>query len=670
MVIVHRSALAVHRLALSLVVASALVAAACGGGTGATQPQSSSNTGAPAASRANVSTDKNAYPVFPNADAGADPSVPAEEGGKGFKGDGWETNSNFDLIGDPRAVKGGVLREYQPNFPGTLRINGPEANTALNQTITNMVYETLLGMHPTTLEYMPALATHWQISADKMSYRFRLDPNARFSDGQPVTSDDVVATWSFLMDKGLQDPMTELVFAKFEKPVAESKYIVSVKSKVLNWRNFMYFAQSMPILPAHVLKDVDGARYVKEYNFKLLPGSGAYRVDEADVVKGKSVTIRRRNDYWADGQRRNIGGNNFDELREIVVRDQNLAFEMFKKGDLDYYPVNISRQWIEEMNFDRVQRGLVQKRKIYNDNPQGVQGLAMNTRKAPFNDVRVREALQHLLNRPLLIQKLFFNEYTPMNSYYAGSLYENPKNPKNEYDPELALKQLADAGWKDRDAQGRLVKNGQPLAIELLYDTKTFEPTFTIYQDDLRKVGIALNLRLVTPETLFQLAMERKFDVMMIGWTGLLFPNPETSYHSTLADKNNTNNITGFKNARVDELLDTYDVEFDQQKRVAIIREIDGILANSHDYVLQWQAPFQRIAYWNKFGMPEGYLSRFGDYRDLIGLWWIDPDKQSQLTRAMADSAGKLPVGQTEVRYWTDYAKQHSSQTGDAPATK
>ena len=156
-----------------------------------------------------------------------------------------------------------------------------------------------------------------------------------------MVADDVVATWDFEMDKGLQAPMSQLVFAKFERPVAESKYIVRVQSKALNWRNFLYFS-TMSILPAHVLKNVDGAKYVQEYNFKLLPGTGPYRVHDVDVLKGKSVSLRRRNDYWAEGVRRNVGLNNFDEVREIVVRDQNLAFEMFKKGDLDNYFVNIS----------------------------------------------------------------------------------------------------------------------------------------------------------------------------------------------------------------------------------------------------------------------------------------------------------------------------------------
>ena len=660
---------------MRVVAKSALIACvvslsvACGGG--GPEANRGGTTPTPAGSPSNASTDKNAYPVFPNKDAGADPSVPAEQGGRGFTGEGWETNTDFDLIGDPRAVKGGLFREYQPDFPSTLRINGPESNTVLNAMITNMAYETLLTMHPTTLEYMPTLATHWQISADKATYRYRIDPNARYSDGQPVVADDVVATWSFLMDKTLEDPMTELVYAKFEKPIAESKYIVSVKSKVLNWRNFLYFSQSMPILPAHVLKTVNGARYLKEYNFKLLPGSGPYVVNEADISKGQSLTIRRRNDYWAEQARRNIGVNNFDEIRETVVRDQKLSIEMFKRGDLDYYgPVNAT-YWVQELdNLDRVKRGLIQRRKIYNESPQGTMGLAINMRKPPLDDVRVRTALQHLLNRPLMIEKLFYNEYSPIDSYFAFSVYENPSNPKLQYDPQLALKLLAEAGWKDRDAQGRLVRNGQPLAVELIYYSKVYEPAMTTYQEDLRKVGIGLNLRFLTPETVFQLMGDLQFDMIHVQWTGLLFPNPETSWKSTLADQKSTNNVNGVKNARIDQLLDAYDREFDQQKRVAIIREIDGILAGLHPYVLFWDPPYQRLAYWNKFGHPEGYLTRVGDYRDPIGLWWIDRQKEAELARAMGDNSAKMAVGETEVRFWQQYAKSQGAKPAAEAGTR
>jgi microcin C transport system substrate-binding protein len=473
----------------------------------------------------------------------------------------------------------------------------------------------------------------------------------------------VVATWTFLMDKGLQSPSSQMVFGKFEKPVAESKYIVSVKSKVLNWRNFLYFS-GMSIMPAHVLATVDGAAYLKDYNFKLMPGSGAYTVADADIVKGKSVSIRRRTNYWGEKHRRNVGVNNFDEIREVVVRDQKLAFEMFKKGDIDDYYVNVSREWVEEMNFDRVQRGLIQKRKIYNDAPAGFSGIAFNTRKEPFSDIRVRKALTLLQNRDELIKKLFFNEYVPLNSYYAGGIYENKKNATNLYDQQAALQLLADAGWKDRDAQGRLVKNGQPLTLELLYSGKGSEPWMTVYQEELRKLGIALNLRLVTPETLFKLVMDRNFGLVSMGWGSLLFPNPETQFGGSLADQPNNNNITGFKNARVDELLTQYDKEFDQKKRAAIIQEIDGLVANSYEYVLGWDAPFSRIAYWNKFGHPDGYLTRVGDYRDIPTLWWLDPQKEADLHRAMGDDSAKLPVGDTEVRYWPQYGEREKAAAG------
>src|SRR5688572_5518987 len=645
--------LALRSIALTLI---AGLFVACGGGTSPQERGGGSTT--PAADGRQVSMDKAAYPVFPNADSGADPSVPAEQGGRGFAGQGWETNADYDLIGDPRAVKGGRFRQHQLDFPTTFRYRGPNT-TEVGLMLEGMVYESLLNLHPTTLDWMPSLATHWQISPDRMTYRYRIDPNARWSDGQPVVADDVVATWTLSMDKGLQDPSSQLVFEKFEKPVAESKYIVSVKSKVLNWRNFVYFS-GMALYPAHVLKTVDGARYIKEYNIKMLPGTGPYIVNESDVVRVNSFTISRRKDYWAANQRRNIGANNFDEIQQIVIRDPSLAFETFKRGDLDYYYVNVSREWVEELNFDRVQRGLIQKRKVFTDYPLSQSGLAMNTRRQPLDDIRVRQALTHLYNRDLLIQKIFFNEYSPKHTYFFGA-YANPDNPKNPYDPKLALSLLAEAGWKDRDAQGRLVRNGRPLTFELLYGQKGFEPVFTIYQEDLRKVGIGLNLRLVTFETMVRLIDERQFDLVSVGYTGLLFPNPETSFHSTLADQNNTNNITGIKNARIDELLKAYDVEFDQRKREAIIREIDGIVANLHHVILGWDAPFWRLAFWNKFGFPESYLTRYGYYRDPLSLWWIDPQKAQQLAQAMRDDAAKMAVGPTDIHFWEEWVKRQGS---------
>src|SRR5271154_7100081 len=123
-----------------------------------------------------------------------------------------------------------------------------------------------------------------------------------------------------MVDKKIKEPAEQQTFENLNRPVAESKYIVRVQAKELNWRNFLYFS-GMVIFPAHVLKTLNGDGYIKEYNYKLLPGSCPYTIHEEDFVKGQSITVRRRKDYWAASARANVGLNNFDELHFAVVRD-------------------------------------------------------------------------------------------------------------------------------------------------------------------------------------------------------------------------------------------------------------------------------------------------------------------------------------------------------------
>jgi microcin C transport system substrate-binding protein len=643
-----------------------LLAAACGGGE-ERAPQPSATPAPPAPSAAEVATDKDAYPVFPDADRGADPSVPAEQGGRGFSGEGWETNTDYDLIGDPRAVKGGTLRQaMMTDFPSTLRYYGPNVS-AWNLMLQNLVYETLLGLHPTTLAYIPALATHWQISDDKRTFRFRIDPNARWADGAPVTAGDVVASWKLTVDKGLQDPARTVIFSNFEEPVAESRYLVSVRAKTENWQNFLYFSSSLYLYPAHILEKIDGETYVREYNYKMLPGTGPYGVSEQDVHKGSMIKIRRRTDYWAEKQRRNVGIANFDEIQQVVVRDRNLEFEMFKKGDLDYFWVSRAQMWVEELDFENIGRGLVQKRKIFNHNPAGIQGIAMNTRREPYDDIRVRKALRHLFHRESMIAKLMYSEYVPLDSRFPNSVYENPTNERVAYDPERALQLLGEAGWKDRDQAGRLVRNGRRLDLEIVYADQASERFFTIYQEDLRKIGIGLNLRLVTFETLVKLLDERSFGMASIAYTGSTFPSPEAELRSDLADQKNTNNITGFKSSRADEIIAAYQKEFDFQKRVRLLRELDGLFTGEHHWILEWTAPYERIVFWNKFGQPRGLLTRIGDYRDIPSLWWLDPARAQQLTEALRNPSLQLGEGASEDRTWLDFARLEAERSPGAP---
>ncbi len=626
-----------------------VVAAGCGG----SGPAPEGTATVPVVRTEPVSLDKNDYPVFPDADAGADPSVSAEDGGAGFTGDGWETNTEFDFIGDPRAVKGGRFSQDTSDFPGTVRVFGPDT-TVWNQLLHNMVYDTLLTIHPTTLEFIPLLATHWQVSEDQRTLRFRLNPNARFSDGESVTAEDVVASWDLMVDPSTQAPNYRAIFERFNRPVAESRYIVSVVAKESSWRNLVDFSMVW-IFPSYVVETLEGDDYLRKYNYTLMPGSGPYILHEADIDRGNSVTVRRRTDYWAEHHRVNVGLNNFDEVTDIVVRDRNLAFEMFKRGDLDFYFINRAQMWVEELEFDQIEKGWIQKRKIFNQEPQSIQALAFNMREVPFDDIRVRQALILLFNRQQLIEKLFYDQYLPQNSVFPGSVYENPDNPRNEYDPERAIELLGEAGWSSRDSQGRLVKDGRPFNIELIYASQTSEPMLTVLQEDLRRVGIGLNLRFLTYATLIKLLDERQFDFVSIGYSASKpFPMPESMYRSDLADQPASNNISGFKNERVDAIIAEYDQSPDVATRIELMRELDGIVAGEYIYMLQWYAPYHRVAFWNKYGQPDGYLTRIGDYLDPATLWWVDPAKQAALDQARRNDTS-LEVGPSEIRYWLDF---------------
>ena len=180
-----------------------------------------------------------------------------------------------------------------------------------------------------------------------------------------------------------------------------------------------------------MLKTVDGAAYLKDYNFKLLPGHGAYKVEEADIQKGKSVSIRRRADYWAEKYRRNVGLNNFDEIREIVVRDQKLAFEMFKKGDIDDYYVNVSREWVEEMNFDKVAARPDPEAEDLQRRAERLRRASRSTRASdPFDDIRVRKALDAAAESGRADQEAVLQRIRAAQLVLCGRHLREPEQPE------------------------------------------------------------------------------------------------------------------------------------------------------------------------------------------------------------------------------------------------
>lgn len=563
----------------------------------------------------------------------------------------WVTNESFPQIGDANAKKGGILNDAISSYPATFRVHGPNANTTFNTLMTGLVYQTLIAIHPNTLEFIPSLADAWEIKDDNKTFLFRLNPNARWADGQPVTPEDVVFSFELVIDPNTQDPYSADLFGRlFEKPDIVDERTVKFVAKSLHWRNFIFCGANLPIVPAHTFR---GKNYLTDLNWDLPNGSGPYKLES--FKKGSNIVFARRDDFWAKDRREYAGTYNFDQIKFTVVRDDALTFEKFKKGELDIYVVGMAKRWVEETDFDKVRQGWIQKRKMFNLEPNGVYGLAMNMRRPPFDDARVRKAFAYLYNRPVFMEKLFFHEYQNMYSYFPNSPYENPKNEKIDYNPQKAQELLAEVGWKERDAQGLLLKDGKPFSVTLLYGDKVSERHLTIYQEDLKKAGIDLKLKLMDYSAMYKLLDERNFEMANMAWNSLIFPNPEANYHSKYADIEQTNNITGLKIPRVDEILDQYPLMFDLQERIAALQELDGLIYNEYPYVLNWYAPFSRVMFWNRFGMPESYVTRYGSElgvtNTIISMWWYEAEKDAQLAQAVKAKSA-LPVGETEVHYW------------------
>ena len=599
-----------------------------------------------------------------------DTITPAEQGGYGFeklaKSLGyesyiWSEDVDGTYFGDPKAKKGGTLNYIHSLFPRTMRVIGQNSSQVLNsRTIMALCYESLLSQHPTTLEFVPSLASHWSISDDKMVFKFRINPDSRWWDGMPVTADDIVATWDLRMDETILFPSSQIAFGKFERPVAESKYIVSVKAKSVNWRNFLYFS-TMVIHPNHILKDLDGTAFLEEYAFSVIPGTGPYIIPEENIINQESYTFERRDDYWAADNPMIRYKYNFDRIKVSVVKDNDaLQFEKFKKGEQDIFNVNRSRRWIEETDFDATKNGWIKKQRVFSEKPAGTSGYYFNMRQWPFDDKRVRYAFCYLYDREKMNREMYYNEYGMMNSLYSGTVYENPNNNSFSYNPQKAIELLQEAGYTSRNNDGWLVheKTGQVLSFEIGIQ-KTSEYMVTPVQQMMKEYGIDMKIKFVDYNTMIKNVNARNFSVCMLAYTGLIYPNPESSLRSSLADMNDNNNVWGFKSERVDELLDEYDICFDQSRRIEIIQEIDGIFNDEHPIAFSIVRNYSRMMWWDKFGYPHWMLSRYvGEYWDAFYYWWIDEEVQEQLTDAMEDGR-KLDLKPIDMKYWPDYLKNN-----------
>ena len=570
---------------------------------------------------------------------------------------GWITNKNTYPTGSPEAKKGGMITMLGGDeYPSTFRDIGKDSRSQVNGLLAGLQYESLLAFDYERLEWGPNLATHWKISADSLTYWFRLNPKAIFADGRDVTSADVIATFKLLIDDGHQDPNVAGFWDDlFEIPVSESKYTFRVTAKKKDWRTFRNFA-SLTVMPSAYLDKVDGAGYIEKYDFSFMPGSGPYEYDRENSKKGNEgyIIMKRRDDWWAKNNPDNIGLYNFDKIKFIFIEDENQQVMSFFNGDYDIYPWSRAQWWVERFNDkqDEIKNGWVQKIKIFNFLPKGPSGIVFNTQKTPFDDIRIRKAFTHLFDVDKLNKRLFFNEYVRLNTYFYGTPYANPRNPMLEFSPQKALELLNQAGWIRQDGNQWLTNEKNEI-FEFEFLTDPYGPRiYTTFQEDLKNVGIKMNFKQVDGSTKFSKTMKKEYEVTSQGWTGGFFPSPEGTMHSKYANEVEVTNITSMAYPELDKLIEAYNAEWDAKKRIPLAHQIDSIAVNSFHYALGWTSPYgARMLHWHKFGMPESGITYVGDWRTPLSHWWIDPLQEMQLNNARANNTN-LPIKPIDIDYW------------------
>ena len=331
--------LRLYAILCAILVSSAMIG--CGGGD---SPDNADNT-------TNGTSGESMATEMPKTYTGAqvDSSVTPEMGGIGFEevaeGEGWQTNTideeqYYKYYASKDAKKGGELIFPQQDYPAVIRPYGKDANTVTISLIESLVYEPMTGIDPITLELLPILATHWKVGEDGQTYFFRINPHARFSDGYPVTSDDVLATHKLVTDKTIIDPYYNFQFGEqFDPPQKISPYIFSVKSKEKNWKNMRIFG-GLSILPAHVIGDMPGSEFLEKFKYNLPPGSGPYTVLEKDINPQTTLTLTRLTDWWQKDDPLSQGQYNFDKITFKTINLIRLhRLQSFLLETLDVYLV-------------------------------------------------------------------------------------------------------------------------------------------------------------------------------------------------------------------------------------------------------------------------------------------------------------------------------------------
>jgi len=561
---------------------------------------------------------------------------------------------HFDYV-NPNAPKGGRLAHLGPAATITFDSFNPFILRGDAAQGLELLFDSLMvrAMDEPDAVY-GLVAKTAKLAPDRRSVTFQMRPEAKFSDGSPLTAEDVVFTFETLKTKG--HPHYRILLRDVVRAEALGPHEVRFVFQGENLRDLPLTVATLPILS----KAYYATREFDQTTLEPPLGSGPYRI--SDFKQGSYTTFKRREDYWAKDLPVNRGRYNFDEIRYEYFRDRTAALESLKAGAYDLREEFTAKDWATSYDIPQVKDGRIVLLTLPDESPSGAQGFFLNNRRAKFSDRRVRKALDYAFDFEWTNANLFYSLYTRTASYFENSEMKATGKPspeelallepyRDQLPPEVfdepyvppvsdgsgsdrrllrtAAKLLEEAGWELKGNQ-RVNKNGEVLSIEFLVYEPTFERVIAPYIKNLKSLGIDAYIRRVDPAQFERRVKAFDFDIITQRFSMRLTPGAEllNFFGSEAAATEGSFNRAGIKNPVVDALAQKALEAQSREELVTAIRALDRVLRAGHYWVPQWYKASHHIAYWNKFGRPE---TKPKYDRGIVDTWWYDAGKASKL---------------------------------------
>lgn len=567
----------------------------------------------------------------------------------------WETNDEDPTFASPDAKRGGTFRSSMLSFPLTIRRIGPDSNGSFAGPLRYNQLSPVI-FHPNTRRAIPVLATHWAFGPDGRSIYYRLNPNARWSDGVPVTADDFTFAVRFMRSKEIVAPWYNNYYTERIRDAKRyDDLTIGIQGADPKPKGEMHYEYAFGPVPRHFHEPRLTQDWVQATNWEIEPNTGPYQISKID--KGKMIEMTRKADWWANDERYMRHRFNPDKIRYRVIRDINVAYQHFMNGELDTFGLVLPLYWHEKATGAEYDNGYIGKYWFYNDLPVPSAGMYLNTADPLLSDARVRFGLAHAMDFDRVIETVLRGDYDRMPTFQLGfGEYDNRSIRVREFDIDQANAYFDEAGFAERDGEGIRVKDGQRLSLRVTYGAPHHTERLVILQEEARKAGVNLELQLLDSSSAFKTMQEKKHQIAWMTWNSQgLSPRYWEHFHSVNANKVQTNNLANHANPEMDELIMTFRASSDPEERVRLAHRLEQMVHDSGVVIPTFQVPFTREGAWRWMKLPEGLGTRtsgslFNPHRlsagifSSGGLFWIDEEEKERTLAAMDAGTAFEPI--------------------------